>query len=156
MMASDATSILDVNFRTPQNHSKLLASSPQWSGVIPLEQLHMWQLQALRDINSIASLPTDWNSYGSRQITSDATGKAIGLIVGLTGYSEMPRPHVAPVSGGGIQLLWRNGEQELDIEVLPNGSTEYLISLGEDCIDDGQLNGDLLPLYPWFDWFCRS
>jgi hypothetical protein len=41
-------------------------------------------------------------------------------------YSELPTPYVGPAVGGGVGIEWRFGSRNLDLEILPDGSIEYL------------------------------
>jgi hypothetical protein len=38
----------------------------------------------------------------------------------------LPVPQVCPVTGGGISFTWHIDSRELDTEILPDGSAQYL------------------------------
>jgi hypothetical protein len=54
-------------------------------------------------------------------------------------FSNLPTAHVAPVSGGGIQLIWQNSGRTLDLEFLPDGNMEYLTSENATTCLEGEL-----------------
>ena len=57
-----------------------------------------------------------------------ALGHRFGLEVlsELEPYDELPTAHVGPTIGGGLGIEWHNGSRELDLEILPDGTIEYL------------------------------
>ena len=137
MMPADVTSMQDVT--GPEERQALPPRTTQWSRVIPLERLNTWQVHALREIQSVASLPVNWDSAGSPPPTAKAIKTAINHLRRLTELRDLWNPHVAPVSGGGIQLVWVTASRQLDLEVLPNGTIEYLVSEGKTPKYEGQL-----------------
>lgn len=84
-----------------------------------------WQVEAVKKIFSFQSLVKNWDSYGSEPIAQGAISLAMDLI-NHVGFGNVPAPRVIPVSGGGIQLEWVKGNRELEVEVHPNGTIEYL------------------------------
>lgn len=65
---------------------------------------------ALEQVNAIAALPDDWDSYGASRIAPAAVHVARAL---LNELASLPRArallpfHVAPIPTGGIQLEWK-------------------------------------------------
>ncbi len=137
MIPADVTSTQD--FFVPAERQVPPPRTAQWSRVIALERLNTWQLYALREIQSVAALPANWDGAGSPSVTQRAISTAINHLVRLTELRDLPTPHVAPVSGGGIQLVWVTASRQFDIEVLPNGTIEYLVSEGKTPKYEGQL-----------------
>jgi len=92
---------------------------------VPLLLLSQNQIEAIRALGEISKLPQNWDSYGSRP----PTGLAIDLVIGVLTKIDDPRlqaARVVPTSGGGVQLEWNNGSQGFQLEVLGEGSAEYL------------------------------
>ena len=84
-----------------------------------------WLESANERIDHLAELPHNWDGYGSPAISQPALDGAAQLMSFLA--SELPPiPTVGPVPGGGLQLEWRHGVRELELELLPNGTIEYL------------------------------
>lgn len=65
---------------------------------------------ALEQVDAIAALPEDWDSYGAARIAPTAVQAARAL---LNELASLPRArallpfHVAPIPTGGIQLEWK-------------------------------------------------
>jgi hypothetical protein len=122
----------------------------QWISVIPTRALSQWQIQGIKRLQEILSLPKDWDSYGSSPPTQEAVNTAMKLMTGID-IDYFVAPHVVPVSGGGLQLEWEAGTRELELEVLNDGSVEYLKSergdpIEEECIHDLD---EVRSLYIW-------
>ena len=71
-------------------------------------------------------------------LTDDAVRRMSWVIalweeMGLSG-------HIAPVSGGGVQIEGQIGARELEIEVLPDGRLEYLRCVDGDAKDEGMID----------------
>lgn len=116
-------------------------SNVQSSNVIPLWNLSYWQLTALRAINKLAKLPNDWDGYESRQPQRVSRARAVQLILAIE-REQMPIPYVYPVPGGGIQFEWQTSTRELEIEILPDGSVEFLTVLEGNEMKEGCLSLD--------------
>ena len=48
------------------------------------------------------------------------------LLDELDAYGELPSPSIGPVVGGGLGIEWHTGDRDLDVEILPDGTIEYL------------------------------
>ena len=92
-----------------------------------MSEIQDWRVIAIRKINDLRNLPVDWDGYGSQQIEQRAIDTAVSVVLKLP--KDLSAPHVAPVPGGGIQLEWQSGTE---VEILPNGSMELLVSLKLD------------------------
>jgi len=63
---------------------------------------------------------------------------------------DLPTAHIGPVSGGGLGIEWRNGDRDLSLEILPDGSIEYLkaektpLGFDTDHMEDGEIPGHRL------------
>lgn len=132
-----------------QNFYRLYSSGPQWGGVTPIEQANPWLLSALRKVADLAELPEGWDSYGSRQIQQAAIERVSDVLNTLS-CLNLPLPQIFPVPGGGIQIELRQDGRELEIEILPDGSIEYLLVLADGEMSEGAIppasQGELLRL----------
>jgi hypothetical protein len=54
---------------------------------------------------------------------------------------DPPEPRVVPVPGGGLQFEWQTATRELELEVLPDGSVEFLTVAGEH-MQEGPVSSD--------------
>lgn len=114
---------------------QLQTSSSQWTTV---SSISPWLTDATRRLRDVAALPDDWDSYGSPRPSTDAVSLAVRLLVQLE-PRKPPIPRIVPVGGGGVQLEWDGPKRSLELEILPNGIIEFLLS-GEE----GQMEGDRL------------
>ncbi|HEX9271499.1 MAG TPA: hypothetical protein VGA01_04710 [Candidatus Binatia bacterium] len=116
-----------------------------WSRATPLARATPWLRAAQHKISELARLAENWDSYGSRPIQSMAIEQASIAIEHLSDIS-LPPPQIFPVPGGGLQLEFEQDGRELEIEFLPDGSTEYLMvasngAMREDSIPSGSKGG---------------
>ena len=113
----------------------------QFSRVIPLSDVEPWLLVVWKAIAKLKELPDNWDGYGSPAIQSAALTAGFRLVLAIK-TEKQPIPHVSPVPGGGIQLEWQTPNRELELEILPNGSVEYLTVTKDDQMEDGCLSVD--------------
>ncbi|NOT59402.1 MAG: hypothetical protein HOP19_04165 [Acidobacteria bacterium] len=85
-----------------------------------------WRTEALNKIVELAALPENWDGYGSRRIQSAAQHQTTNLIEKLS-QTALPAPQIFPVPGGGLQLEWQTEQSGAELEILPDGSMQYLI-----------------------------
>ncbi len=100
----------------------------QWSSVtLPSEEATVanWQRRVLGALLRLRRLPQSWDTYGSPQLQQGAQESAADLIA-LLALHKPPIPHVAPVPGGGVQFEWEFENRALEIEVLADGTVEFL------------------------------
>ncbi len=111
----------------------------QHGDVTSLFEVNPRLLGPLRRIAQLALLSNNWDSYGSPPIRPIALASAIQFLL-LTDRENPPSPYIGPVTGGGVQLEWHTSTRELELEILPDGSLEYVM------IDDsGQMRDGKLP-----------
>lgn len=114
-------------------------TTSQWTGLIPVgPSLNSWQIETIINIVRLMSLPSNWDSYGSPSLSRKVAEASINLLKSIE-FDDLATPYVIPVSGGGIQFEWSVGQRELEIEILPDGSIEYLKIEGEEHLEEGKL-----------------
>jgi hypothetical protein len=90
----------------------------------------------LADLDRIAGLGADWDSYGSTPPGIEALKTArrlIGTVYegALLSARNPALPYcVAPLSGGGVQLEWRGENKAIEIQVSADGGFGYLLVKG--------------------------
>lgn len=84
-----------------------------------------WFQPTLDRMLGFLSLGENWNGYGELPIHESAVKRAVDVLneVCTTG----PSPIVVPTSDGGIQIEWRTGGFEIEVEIPPSGPAEILI-----------------------------
>ncbi|MDP2645315.1 MAG: hypothetical protein Q8P24_10275 [Desulfobacterales bacterium] len=107
---------------------KLLPEDLKWINCSETPQLQ-WATeeryeQVFQRIGQFAKLPNDWDSYGGKVIDGRCIDRALEILkyfILLKDRSnfEVPTPFVAPLSTGGIQIEWEEGERYLEIDLLP-------------------------------------
>jgi len=118
--------------------------SAQWYRVTTLAGSPAWAVDAYRAISRLAELPFGWDGQASPPLQESAKASASRVIEELKRYDELPSPHIGPTVGGGLGIEWHHGSRELDVEILPDGSMEYLKtevrSTGGCRMEDGQVS----------------
>lgn len=92
----------------------------------------------LRVITQLAQSEHDWDGYGSAPIQQEAVATAIEILK-ATDVVGPPTPRIGPVTGGGLQFEWSVGGRELELEVLPDGSLEWVKTDDDGVMSDGEL-----------------
>ncbi len=91
-----------------------------------------WEAQAIQAALALKDLPDDWDRPSSEKPTPTAINGAlscIGQVAGLN-FSALPRPFLAPLDDGSVQLEWDQGDRHLDIQITPDGGAVYVIRCG--------------------------
>ncbi len=100
--------------------------SAQWSQVMALSGSPAWLVDTRRSISRLAELQRGWDGASSPAPRREAINAANRLLEQIERYSELPVPGVGPAVGGGLGIEWRYESRDLDLEILPDGSIEYL------------------------------
>jgi hypothetical protein len=105
-------------FYTPEpTHEDEVRVSVPYSSVERMET-------ALARIRSLASLESNWDSYGAVPLQRGAVLHAVRLVAAILQNEDVPLPAIVPTSQGGLQLEWHRGRATLEMEVLPNRTVE--------------------------------
>lgn len=109
--------------------------------------------RALRRLDEISSLESNWDSYGSVPAAVEAITKARNLIANVyrtlwptAGQNVIPFA-IAPLSGGGIQIEWRSRRGAIEVEIGPttfghlmvNGTGADRTFLEEDGVSESRI-----------------
>lgn len=90
-------------------------------------------LGVLYNLERIAAVPEDWDTFGSGRTSAIAVNAARDLVwktvVNLAAYkgADGTPDDVAPLSGGGVQVEWRGNAGTIEVEVSADGSFGYLL-----------------------------
>ena len=77
-------------------------------------------------LDELSALEEDWDSYGGHPPTARAIGAASRLIVESTTHTGDIPSAVMPFPSGGLQVIWERGQDELQVDVGPDGGFGYL------------------------------
>jgi len=122
----------------PYEDTATTVTTPQWSDVIPIRGLSSRQIEAVIGALKTENLPDNWDGYGSPPPPQRVVNISIKLLEAIP-FDDLPVPHVVPVSGGGIQIEWSIGQRELELEILPDGSVEFLKAERGQPLEEGKL-----------------
>jgi len=95
-------------------------------------------------LESLAELDQDWDSYGASPPTPVALSRASRLMLDVATRAletvdsdeAMSKPwFIAPLAGGGTQIEWRNGTCTVEVEFGPEGRLQYLVEDGDGLIE---------------------
>ena len=133
-----------------QSRIYFLYEDTQGMGVIKLPPDWTWQLEPIKKILGTLLLPENWDSYGAHTPKREAAETAIQIIASIA-HEAPPRPRVVPLGTGGIQLEWKKGARELEVECGPDGSAEALKVEGdaEGKLCSARTSADVVTLFAW-------
>lgn len=106
-----------------------------------------WLDQTTTKLYAILGLDDNWDSYGSKRISSRVADAAIGLLYNIM-QANTPAPQVVPSANGSIQLEWHLVGVDLDIEVESTTASKVFFedSLNEESAWEGEISFDLTKL----------
>ena len=110
----------------------------EWNVVVPVSELSESQLEAIKRLFGFRRLPHDWDSYESPPPSESAINVATKVIESVD-FNRFSIPRINPVSGGGIQLEWDIDTREIEIEILEDGSMQFLRAESGEPIDEGPI-----------------
>ena len=91
---------------------------------------------AFRQIDALARLPENWDSYGGRSIQANAVESARSVL-NLLSEASLDRPeapttpyHIAPMPNGGLQIEWRHQRKSFELWIDPAGTLSALVADG--------------------------
>jgi hypothetical protein len=99
--------------------------SAQTSEAIAIGTLSPGLEAAVLAVLKLSAMKAGWDGYRSPAIGQAAIAGALNVLGMLEGLA-LPKPHVSPVAGGGIQIEWEKGDKELELEFARTGALAYL------------------------------
>lgn len=98
--------------------------------------------RVIEKLNELGQLAPGWDSYGASAISELAINNARALLLWIPCFTEANEtskllPYsIAPLANGGIQIEWRDGATDLEVEVEPE-TGEYSLLLEQAGMTDG-------------------
>lgn len=134
---------------TPQAITLRSGKSVQWAGGFSSFFLNRCQLEALKGLLRVHRLQENWDGEGAEALTPRASAGALALVHALP-FEDLPSPHVVPTSVGGVQFEWDQDRREIEIEVLPDASLEFLQTENGAIVAEGPVSTEgALSLLRW-------
>ena len=109
-----------------------------------------WMASVTERLNTLLSLPKNWDSYGAPPITREAVDRVVAVLESLAS-SITPTPSVGPTPEGGVQVEWH--ERGVDLE-LRSDSDGRLYAFFQNADPDLTWDDELLDesvAAPWFE-----
>lgn len=128
-------------------------SKPQWCQIRALTS-PIWLPEISAQLNQLADLPSNWDSYSSPPVSSVAILKARTIIVQLD-IGDLPKPHVCAVAGGGVGLHWRVGTRDLELDIDADAKIAFVQTILPDQMTDGTVER-IEDLQSVIDWAARQ
>ena len=122
---------------------------------VSIQGSSVWEIAAKMGVLTITSLPNNWDTYGSPPPTDIAVDVSLDIIDKIS-IQNLPVPHVVPVPGGGIQFEWTVPPRELELEILPNGSIEFLKSENGEPHQEGEIPFDPTKFRALLGWLISK
>lgn len=89
-------------------------------------------------IDALADLPENWDSYGASPLSPDSISLAKAVLTALASVETVEEPTVTASPDGNVALCWDNGERSLDVEVRPDGFLDYSYLNESQSISDAE------------------
>lgn len=83
---------------------------------LAVADLSAWLAAAVKKLESLGRLQKGWDSHGGRPLNSQARGLTVHTLGRLNKY-PLPVPAVALDNNGCVQIEWKVGGRELDLDV---------------------------------------
>lgn len=101
-----------------------------------------WLHEVAVNIDEVMLLPENWNSYGAAAIDRYSGSNAKVLCELLSQRSVRTAPRVSASADGNLVLCWYIDNLSLEIEVMPDGTFDYmsLDELNDENDRDGSLD----------------
>lgn len=99
--------------------------SSQWVGGSSVLYLNDWQIAAMKGIYKVQALEPNWDNEGGEPPSQEVVSFAKAIITSLP-FEDLQISSVFPTPCGGIQFEWSEGQKELELEILPDCSLEFL------------------------------
>jgi hypothetical protein len=105
-----------------------------------------WLSRTEEAIESLLTLPENWDSYDARVIEVRAVRAAIELLRSIV-QLDTPQPIIVPTNRGGIQIEWHTRGIDLEIETTADREVRVLYeNPQENAEEEFELGSDLKPL----------
>jgi hypothetical protein len=110
------------------------------------EPLPKWVPSVLSGVANLLTLPENWDGEGAAIIDRRVIKRALSAIEQLLPH-HAPPPSIVPTSNAGLQIEWHLNSCDLEVEFVPNGTTDFYFfdsATGEE--KEGLLTSTFTPL----------
>jgi hypothetical protein len=105
-----------------------------------------WIDLTLARMEELTQLDDNWDGRGSAGIRADVLSFALSVLAQVMPHSASA-PAIVPLGHGGVQLLWHNRDNDLEVEIAdPNQLEIYLLDKNTGAEHEFPLTTELSPL----------
>src|SRR3954468_14668490 len=90
---------------SPSVDAATRSNFPNFSHHFDAHSDRKWEVEVVRALVKLATLPAGWDSYNAPPLRRDAGHFALEILQGIMRF-RTPPPQVVPSSAGGVQLEW--------------------------------------------------
>ena len=101
-----------------------------------------WVAEAQRKLDQLRRLPRGWDSHDGLPLQPEI-GTAAQHVLDRLRDQDLPIPAVVLGSGGTVQLEWRQGGKELELEIEGPDSCTFLRVYPDGHMEEGTIQDDL-------------
>ena len=98
-----------------------------------------WMYSALSQLRELEQTGRVIPGVGDLRLGIE-TANIARLLLSLIDITDLPVPVVAPVSRGGLSIVWSMGEKEVKFSCTPDASPFYFACLDDDVVDEGTVD----------------
>ncbi len=111
----------------------------QWSRARSLSAVPEWYSVTKERLRGYRALAPGWNGEGALAIEAAVIERVLELLV-LLRDADAPKLFLSPLPLGGVGFEWEAGKRELTLNVMPDGTLEYVRADRDGAIADGHLD----------------
>jgi hypothetical protein len=136
----------DIGIRFSRSHAEQISWPRPLTSSASATRRWDWFDLTLARIEELAQLEENWDGRGSAEIRTDALSFALSVLLQVMPPSASA-PAIIPLGHGGIQLLWHNQDNDLEVEIAgPNQLEIYLLDKNTGTEQEFPLATELSPL----------
>lgn len=129
-------------------------SASHWTETVLSGDLSQWKDSAVTAVLRLSRLSDNWDGYASPQPSKQVVDASIDLIKAIL-FDDLPSPQIVPVAGGGIQFEWSVSQRELQFEIRPDSSIEFLKAVRGEPVGEGKVE-DIYQLQAHLAWLIST
>jgi hypothetical protein len=136
----------DIGIRFSRSHAEQISWPRPLTSAASTMGRRNWVDLTLARMEELAALDDNWDGRGSAEIRTDALSFALSVLLQVMPHTA-PAPAIVPLGHGGVQFLWHNRDNDLEVEIAgPNQLEIYLLDKNTGAEQEFPLTTELSPL----------
>lgn len=122
------------------------STSDAFSTLLATRATPTWMEEVVRQLEALASVSENWNSYGARAASLESIEAARRILVAMSKIVGINQPDLGLSPDGNVAATWElaGGTRQLDIEILSTGRINFAFAIfGAGGIDYSGSTSDL-------------